>query len=97
MFCSLGIGVISVSLDRSHADGVSLCTDKWVRDTGASQKVRARDPRQLRRPHPRHVDIRQDQDERSVACIGNALKGQKGRLRKLHREAVGAYLKAMLT
>src|SRR5208282_4675185 len=40
--------------------------------------------------HPRHIDVGEDQNERTVACIGNALKRHAGGLRKLHREAVGA-------
>jgi hypothetical protein len=41
--------------------------------------VRSRRPRlgqQLKAAHPRHIDVRQDQDERPVACIVNALKCQ---------------------
>jgi hypothetical protein len=39
--------------------------------------------------HPRHIDVGQDQNERPVACIGDALKSHRGGLCKLHREAVG--------
>jgi len=34
--------------------------------------------------HPRNVDVAQDQNERSVACVGDALKCHWGGLGKLH-------------
>src|SRR5208282_2338349 len=36
--------------------------------------------------------VGQDQDQRAVAGIGDALKGHRGRLRKLHCEAAGAQI-----
>jgi hypothetical protein len=40
--------------------------------------------------HPRHVDVGQDQDESTVACIGDALKCYGGGLGKLHGEPASA-------
>jgi hypothetical protein len=39
---------------------------------------------------PGHVDVGEDQDERPVACIVNALKCQGGGLGKIHGEPTGA-------
>src|SRR6476646_6292661 len=44
----------------------------------------------LKAGHPRHVDVRKNEDQRTVAHIRNALQRHRGRLRKLHREAVSA-------
>jgi hypothetical protein len=40
--------------------------------------------------HPRHVDVRQNQNQRLVACISDVLKCGGSGLRKFHCEAVGA-------
>jgi hypothetical protein len=45
---------------------------------------------QFKTAHPRHVDVGEDEDERTIACIANALKCHGSGLRKLHREAVRA-------
>ena len=45
---------------------------------------------QLQPAHPRHVDVRQDQDQRHPGRVGNALQRRWGRLGKLHGEAAGA-------
>ena len=45
---------------------------------------------QFKTAHPRHVDIGQDEDERTVASIGDALKRHQGGLCKLHRKAAVA-------
>ncbi len=45
---------------------------------------------ELEPAHPRHVDVGQDQDERLVAGIGDALQRHGGGLRKFHRKAAGA-------
>ena len=39
--------------------------------------------------HPRHVDVGQDKDKRSVTSSGNAFQSGRGRLRKFHRETAG--------
>ena len=45
---------------------------------------------ELKPAHSRHIDVGQDQNERPVACIADALKCHGGGLRKFHCEAVGA-------
>ena len=57
---------------------------------GTSGRSGLRLGQEFKTAHPRHVDVGQDQDERTVACIGDALKCHGGGLRKLHREAAGA-------
>src|SRR5215204_4488620 len=37
--------------------------------------------------HPRHVDVRQDQDQGRASDVGDALERRDGRLSELHREA----------
>ena len=40
--------------------------------------------------HPRHIDVGQNQNERPVASIGDALKSHVSRLNKFHCEAASA-------
>jgi len=44
----------------------------------------------LKPAHPRHVDVGQDQDKRTVACISDALKCHGSGLCKFYREPVSA-------
>ena len=54
----------------------------WPHGLGLGKKFKA--------AHPWHVDVGQDQNERPVACIGDALKCHGGGFGKLHCEAVRA-------
>ena len=45
---------------------------------------------QLKAAHPRHIDVRQDQDERTIARIGDALECGGGGLGKLYGEPASA-------
>src|SRR5215204_3150644 len=57
--------------------------------TGTS-RARGPGPRQqLEAAHPRHVDVRQDQDQGRASDVGDALERRDGRLSELHREAPG--------
>ena len=57
---------------------------------GTSGRMRLGLGQKFKAAHPRHVDVGQDQNERLVACIGDALKRHGSRLGKFHREATGA-------
>ena len=58
--------------------------------TGTSGRSSLRLGQEFKPAHPRHVDVGEDQDERTRRRIGDALKCRGGGLGKLHGEAAGA-------
>src|SRR6185503_14868999 len=72
-FQSLGFG-LGVALGSAH--------DDWhVGAYGLCLR------KQFKAAHPRHIDVRQDQDDPGVCRFANALKRSRRRLGKVHGEA----------